>query len=136
MPTLRKQTESALDLLDLRPGQVLIDLGAGDGRVAIAAARRGLNVIGYELNPVLWLVARSRALPYGKQVKIRYGDFWRIRVPACDAVFVFGINRIMGKLESKLHKELQKDTKVISFTFQFPHEKPVEEREGLFLYRF
>jgi ribosomal protein L11 methylase PrmA len=53
LPTLRPQITMALDMLDLKKGQTLLELGSGDGRVMMAAAERGWNVIGYELNPLL-----------------------------------------------------------------------------------
>jgi hypothetical protein len=57
VPTLPKQREAALDLLKLKPGQTLIDLGCGDGAMLIAAAKRGINSVGYEINPLLALIA-------------------------------------------------------------------------------
>ncbi|HEU4984185.1 MAG TPA: class I SAM-dependent methyltransferase, partial [Nitrososphaera sp.] len=53
LPTLRRNIDAALDLLDLKPGQTMLDLGSGDGRVLVAAAKRGINVVGIELSPVL-----------------------------------------------------------------------------------
>lgn len=53
LPTLKPQIKIALDMLDLQPGQTLIEIGSGDGRVLKAAAERGWNAVGYELNPVL-----------------------------------------------------------------------------------
>ncbi len=55
LPTMRKNMVPALDLLDLAPGQTLLELGAGDGRVARAAAERGLKVVGFEINPIFMI---------------------------------------------------------------------------------
>jgi precorrin-6B methylase 2 len=57
VPTLHKQREIALDLLKLKPGQTLIDLGCGDGAMLIEAAKRGIKVVGYEINPLLVFIA-------------------------------------------------------------------------------
>ena len=136
LPTLKKQTEIALDLLDLKTGQTLIDLGAGDGRVAIAAARRGIRVVGYELNPLLWLIASVRTLRYRDLVTMRLADFWNVKLNSCDGVFIFGIERIMPRLETKLQHELKGGTKVVSFTFRLPNSKEIKNVNGLYLYRF
>ncbi len=57
VPTLKKQVEDALDLADVKPGECLVELGSGDGRVLIAAAKRGCSCIGYELNPIMFVIS-------------------------------------------------------------------------------
>ena len=52
LPTLRPQVETALELVNLMPGQTLLELGCGDGKVLVAAAQTGLHAVGYELNPL------------------------------------------------------------------------------------
>src|SRR5215813_12979466 len=79
LPTLQPQITAALDLLDLKPGQTMLELGCGDGRVLIAAAERGIVAVGYELNPLLAAVAWLRTRRYGKQVKVLCGDYWRLK---------------------------------------------------------
>jgi precorrin-6B methylase 2 len=75
VPTLHKQREIALDLLKLKPGQTLIDLGCGDGAMLIEAAKRGIKVVGYEINPLLVFIAWARTRRYSKNVKIIRGNF-------------------------------------------------------------
>ena len=53
LPTLDNRTKDALDLLDLKPGDHLLELGSGDGRLLREAAKRGIRSTGYELNPLL-----------------------------------------------------------------------------------
>jgi SAM-dependent methyltransferase len=60
VPTPPEVVEAMLDLAQLKPGEQVIDLGSGDGRIAIAAARRGARALGVERNARL--VARSRTL--------------------------------------------------------------------------
>ncbi|MEX1059039.1 MAG: hypothetical protein WEC17_01255, partial [Candidatus Saccharimonadales bacterium] len=67
LPTLKKQNSEALDLLDLKAGQVFVDLGCGDGRLLAIAASRGLNAVGYELNPFLAFYAWLRTRRYGRR---------------------------------------------------------------------
>jgi 16S rRNA A1518/A1519 N6-dimethyltransferase RsmA/KsgA/DIM1 with predicted DNA glycosylase/AP lyase activity len=78
LPTLRQQVKAALELADLKPGDTLLELGCGDGKVVLAAAKQGINVIGYELNPILALVAWSRTRRYSKNVKIICGQRLRL----------------------------------------------------------
>src|SRR5690242_4404691 len=76
VPTLKSHVAVSLDLLSLAPGQTMIELGCGDGRVVLAAAKRGYNVIGYELNPCLAVIAWVRTIGYRKQVTIIWGNFF------------------------------------------------------------
>lgn len=137
VPTMRRQTDAALDLLDLKPGQTLLELGSGDGRVARRAAERGLRVIGYELNPFLVIWARIANYRYRKQVKIIWGDYWRFDWPHADGVFVFLIDHFMEKLDKKIIQQYKNQpVKLVSFAFRIPHKEPVEVKRGVFLYKY
>jgi 16S rRNA A1518/A1519 N6-dimethyltransferase RsmA/KsgA/DIM1 with predicted DNA glycosylase/AP lyase activity len=136
LPTLDKQVSLALDMADLRPGETLLELGCGDGKVLIAAARRGWKAVGYELNPLLVLVCLWRTRHYRKLVKVRMQDFWTTDWPPAQAVFVFALQRRMQQLDTKLKDYEHKPLKVISFAFTMPDKKPVKQEAGLSLYRY
>ena len=139
LPTLKKQTQQALDLLDLTPGQTLLELGCGDGRVARAAAARGIRVIGYELNPILVLIATINTLKYRKLVTIRLGNFWQSEWPQADAIFVFLLDKYMKKLDKKIIQQRakqQQPIRLLSFTFKIPGREPTTQKGGLFLYKY
>lgn len=135
VPILKKSRSDLFDMIDLRPGATIIDLGSGDGAFALEAARRGYKVIGYEINPILVAIARLRLLKYRKTVKIYLRDFWRIELPEADAIYVFLIDRYMQKLGDKLNKELKKPTLVVSHVFKIPGMKPVKENQNTVVYK-
>jgi hypothetical protein len=135
LPTKRRQVATTLELLKLKPGQTLIDLGSGDGTVLLAAAKQGIKGIGYELNPVLCAIAWLRLWRYRRLVTIRLGDFWLSRLPECDGVFVFLIEHRMAQLRRKLETELTRPTMLASYTFELPGYQPVAERDGVRLYK-
>jgi SAM-dependent methyltransferase len=137
LPTRRKQVIEALDLLNLKKGEVFVDLGSGDGAVLVEAARRGLICYGYELNPFLWLVAKLRTLVYGKSVQIYCRNFWKIRLPEqTKGVYVFLLDKYMPKLDAKLAKELRPGACLVSYTFQIPGRSPVVTKDALYLYKY
>jgi SAM-dependent methyltransferase len=145
LPTLGKQVGSALDLINLEPGQTLLELGCGDGKVLIAAAERGWRVVGYELNPLMAGIAwwRTRRYHASGQVKVVWGDFWRAEWPQSEGIFVFLLDRYMEKLDKNIvqyyaryGKYKGKRVKVISFAFQIPGKVPIAEKDGLFLYEY
>jgi len=140
LPTLKKQVEAGLDLLDLEPGETLLELGCGDGRVLKAAARKNLKAVGYELNPILALIARLHTWRYRKHVKVIWGDYWRVTWPPADGIFVFLLDKYMIKLDKKITQNCQqkrrKPIKLVSFAFQIPHKRLVAQRHGLYLYEY
>lgn len=136
LPTLSPQIKIALDLADLKPGQTLLELGSGDGRVLLAAAERGINVVGYELNPLLALFSWLRTRKYGRQVRVVWGNFWKQDLPPADAIFTFLLNRYMAKLDSKIEQECVRPVKLVSFAFEIPGRKPLKQRAGVFLYQY
>ncbi len=137
LPTLKKQTDDALDLLDLKPGQTLLELGSGDGRVMLAAAKRGLHVVGYELNPLLCIVSMFVTIRYRKQITVVWGDFWKKQWPAADGIFVFLLDKYMEKLNNKIIQEQKgKKVKLVSFAFTIKDKKPTKTKKGLYLYQY
>ncbi len=136
LPTLKKQINVSLELADLEKGQTLLELGCGDGRVLIAAAHLGLNAIGYELNPFLAFVAWARTRRYRRQVKIVIGNYWTKKWPQTDAIFVFLIDKYMKKLDNKCMQYPYKPLKLVSFAFQIPDKTPVQQKDGIYLYKY
>lgn len=135
VPTKKQQIEAALDLLALKPGQTLYDLGAGDGRVAVAAAKRGLKVRGYELNFLLFVVALIRTHAFRSHVTIRWANYWRADLSAADGVFIFSAEAFMKRLDQKLGKA-GKRIRLASFAFRIPGKTPVREKSGVYLYQY
>lgn len=135
MPTLRDSANKALDMLDLKPGQTLIELGSGDGVVLKLAAQRGLNVVGYELNPFLVIISRLRTFRYRRQVKVVWRDFWKADLTGADGVFVFLLDKFMDNLDRKIGTEAQgKKIKLVSHAFKIAGKKPARKSGALFLY--
>jgi len=135
LPTLQKQKQTALDLLDLKKGQRLLELGSGDGRVARAAAERGICVTGYELNPILALYSYFHTFRYRSKVRIIWGNYWQEKWPPADAIYVFSHTNYMKRLDDKITARHRK-IKLASVTFKVPGKKPVKAENGVFLYQY
>lgn len=136
LPTLKVRVPEALDLINLKPGQTLIELGSGDGRVLKMAAERGIHGVGYELNPLLVVYSKILTFRHRKQVKIIWGNFWRKKLPQADGIFVFLLQPYMEKLDTKIVQEFARGTKLVSFAFTINSRKPVREVNGLYLYKY
>lgn len=137
LPTRKTQAKEALDLLDLKEGDVFVDLGSGDGAVLIEAASRGLMCYGYELNPFVWFVSKLRTRKFGSHVKIYCKNFWNEPLPKnTKGVFVFLLDKYMTKLDAKLSSELAEDSRLVSYTFKIPGKKPTVINRALFVYEY
>lgn len=135
-PSLRPHLRAALKLLDLKKGQVVYDLGCGDGRFLKAAAKKGIRAVGYELNPFMFAYSWLTTRRYRRLVKVRYGNFWRADLSDADAVFVFLLDKYMGRLDELIKKSGKKHLKLASHTFKIPGKKPAAEEYGVYLYKY
>jgi hypothetical protein len=138
VPTLKPQVEQALDMLNLQPGETLLELGCGDGVVLLAAARRNLKAVGYELNPLMALVAWWRTRRYHKdgQVRIICGNFWRAQWPPAEGIFTFLLQKYTARLDTKIIQYPSKPIRLVSFAFTIPNREPVHTAKGLYLYEY
>jgi len=151
LPTLAPQVKTALNMLDLQPGQTVIELGCGDGKVLIAAAQRGWKAVGIELNPILVLVCIIRTWRYRRLVTVKWGNYWDLGLwPPAEAIFGFVLPKYMSKLDTsigawkaglkdaRVHEKARnpKVVKVTSFAFKIPNKRVVREDEGVFLYEY
>ncbi|XP_025061361.1 protein FAM173B isoform X5 [Alligator sinensis] len=125
VPATSTQIENVLKMLQCRNGS-LVDIGSGDGRIVIAAAKEGFRAVGYELNP--WLVWYSRYCAWREGVhhdaKFYISDLWKVRFSQYTNVVIFGVPQLMPQLEKKLEDELEHDARVIACRFPFPHWMP------------
>ena len=136
LPTRRRNINAALDLLALQPGRTLLELGSGDGRVMLAAARRGWNVVGIELNPALVLISKIATWRYRKQVRILWGNYFSVVWPPADGIFTFMLGRQMAKLDDRIQAWPHKPVKLASFAFEIPGKNPIGTKDGVFLYSY
>ncbi len=136
VPTLKLNLKTALDLLDLQPGQTLLDLGSGDGRVLIAAAQRGLNAVGIEVSPMLVLISRIRTWRYRKQIKIIWGNYFLTPWPEADGIFGFIIQYQMRRLDKRIEDWHTHPVRMASFAFKFPDKKSIKAEDAIYLYEY
>lgn len=138
VPTLSNQAKIAMDMIDLKPGQTLLELGCGDGKILLAAAERGWNVVGIELNPILVVVCWLRTRRYGGRVKVVWGNLWQSeKWPNADGIFVFILQKHMPRLDSLVSGWRHRPVRLVSFAFTFPDKRPKRsDKRGVYLYEF
>lgn len=141
VPSKPQIVSAMLDLVNLKKGELLYDLGSGDGRVLIAAAQRGIQAKGIEINPFAVLLSLILAFfnGVGSRIGVKWGNYWSTPLSGADGVVVYGLPTIMPRLSLKLRKELKKGTPVVSNSFQIPELKLVKSVkmgfDTLYLYK-
>ena len=137
VPTPRDHTKEAIDILKVKPKDIFIDLGSGDGRLLIFAAKRGAYVIGWEINPFLVLYSRWRLLVAGlsKQSNVYWGDYRKASLRKATCIFIYALPKFMVALEEKTRNELQSNCRIVVYKFAFPHwKKSKQTQSGLYYY--
>lgn len=139
LPTFKDQQTLALNMLDLKKSQAVLDIGSGDGRFLRAAAKRGLIAYGIEANPILVLISYIVTWRYRKLVHIKWGNMWQTDWPEVQGIYAFLHTRFMHKLDTKLVSEYTSNGKHVllaSYAFTIPNKKPIKELGALFLYKY
>jgi len=117
-----------LDLAELKPGETFYDLGSGDGRVVIEAARRGARAFGVEMNMTLIDESRRHAIKHGlgDSAKFIEGNIFDVDLSEADVVTMYLLTLSNEKLRPKLERELKVGARVV--THDFPLAWKVEKR--------
>ena len=139
LPTPMRVVYKLLDMAEVGPGDLVYDLGCGDGRLIIAAARRyGARAVGIEIHPlrVLWCQALITVLGLRGRVQVVRGDFFTQDLSDADVVTCYLLQGTNNKLEGKFKQELDPSTRVVSKRFTFPglHLVRQDDRDRLYLY--
>jgi len=128
VPARRRDIQRILQLSELKNSEKFYDLGCGDGRVALYAARKmpGARVIGIELAPPLWAWCALRKLAGSiGNVKFKLKSLFKEDLSDADVIYIFGMPKtIKAKVKRKLEKELKPGARVLSYAFQIDGWKP------------
>ena len=137
VPSTRKTVESMLEMAEVTPDDVVYDLGCGDGRTVITAARSyGARAVGIEIDPLryLWCQIAITVLGLRNQVQIIFGNFFDQDLSEATVVTCYLLQSTNPDLESKFHAELTPGTRIVSNTFSFRSLQRVRQSNNAQLY--
>lgn len=136
LPTSRQHVKEMIELAQPQKGELLIDLGSGDGRILYEAAKSGCNCLGIEINPLLYwwsrLITKLKKL---SNIHIRREDLWQTDLRLANILTLFFIAPKMDKLHAKIQREMRPGSRVVSYGFKFPNWQPIEKRDKIYLYK-
>ncbi len=135
LPTFKKDLERIFRIVKIPTKSLVIDLGSGDGKMLVIAAKKGYRVIGYEINPILWLISNLRLFKY-PNAKVKLKSLWRADVSDADLVFTFLLTKYMPKLEKKLQSEMKANSYFASYVFELPNIEVTKKTNNTHFYRF
>ena len=132
VPTPPEVVKAMLQLAEVRAGDVLIDLGCGDGRIVVdAALEYGARGIGYDLNPERIKEANENASKAGVQNSVRFvqKNLFEADIHEATVVTLYLLPTVNEKLKPRLLAELKPGTRVVSHAFDMGDWKPDKQVE-------
>ena len=130
VPTTEQAVEAMLKLADVKKTDVVYDLGCGDGRIVIAAAKKfQAHAVGIDINPVRIGEAKANAKTAGVEDLVRFeeNDLFQADFREATVVTLFLLPNINLKLRPKLMADLKPGTRIVSNTFDMGDWKAEKE---------
>jgi predicted RNA methylase len=127
-PTPQTVVDQMLTIAQVRPGEMVYDLGCGDGRIVIAAARQfKARAVGIEIRRDIYerTLAKVASLGLGDQVQIVQGNILRYDLSPADVVTLYLLTSSNERLKPALLKYLKPSARVVSHDFEIKGWKPV-----------
>ena len=138
-PTSKILVRKMLEIAEVNSEDILYDLGSGDGRIIIEAARRyHANAVGIEADPLRYIWSKLMILLYGvnQKVKVIWGNFFNKDLTSATIVTLFLSSKANQQLKTKLQNELKPGTRIVSYYWTFHEWEPVKEdkKDKIYMY--
>jgi SAM-dependent methyltransferase len=125
VPTPMDAVERILLLAKIKSGEKVYDIGCGDGRMVYLAAKEyGADATGFELSPLVYVIARIRHFFWRSKAKIHFANFKRRDLSGADVIVCYLLPETLTRLQEKLDKEVKKGARIISYAFPIGNWTP------------
>ena len=137
-PSKDEIVDQMLKLAKVTSKDTVVDIGSGDGRILIAAAKMGAKAIGYEINPLL--VKKSRRLikeaGLEKLVTVFGKSFWKADLSKVTVITVYLFPEFMNRLQKMIEKKIKNPIRVVANNYPFNKKKADKTFKKIYLYNF
>ena len=124
VPCKSTDLDQLIKLAHLKTTEVFVDLGAGNGKTVIAAARAGATAHGYEISLIPYIIARIKIIFLPKNIRDRvffhYKSLWNAELKNFDCIYLFLMPKILPRLVKKIQTECKPGTKIICYVWPLP----------------
>ncbi|MGH7826235.1 MAG: class I SAM-dependent methyltransferase [Candidatus Binatia bacterium] len=138
VPTPQEVVDKMIELAGVKKGDTVYDLGSGDGRIVITAAKKGARAVGFEIDPDLVKESRENIKKAGVQqrAEIRHQDILTVDLSPASVVTMYLLPDVNLKLKPKVLSQLKPGSRVVSHAFDMGDWKPdkVERVDGRTIY--
>jgi ribosomal protein L11 methylase PrmA len=136
MPTHADLVQAVMKLAAIKPSDRVVDLGSGDGRLVLAAAKQGAKeAVGYEIDGWNVIRARREAKRMGiTTARFKTESFWKASLRDVDVVLVYGLPPYMNRLAEKCRTELRPGARIVSLMYELPGWKASQSLQNIHLY--
>jgi len=132
VPTPQEVVDAMLTLAEVKKGDTVYDLGCGDGRIVITAAKKfGANAVGIDIDPERIQEANANARREGVagKVSFRQEDLFQADIKNASVVTLYLLSTLNQKLKPKLMADLKPGTRIVSHAFDMGDWKPEKESD-------
>lgn len=133
IPSKKDSVKTMIKVASLKPGERVVDIGSGDGRLVFAAAKTGAEAIGYEVSWPAWAWSRLLQIVGGRGGKLIRANAFKVSLKDADVVFCYLFPDTMVKLKPKLEAELPPHARIISNRFPIPGWPVAKQESQVFL---
>ncbi len=138
VPSPQPVVDKMIELAGVKKGDVVFDLGSGDGRIVIAAAKKGARAVGFDIDPDLVAESRANIKKAGIQdaAEIRNQDILTVDLSPASVVTLYLLPDVNLKLKPNLLSQLKPGSRVVSHSFDMGDWKPdkMERVDGRTIY--
>jgi predicted RNA methylase len=129
-PSSKKIIDTVIEFAGIRKNDVFYDLGSGDGRILVEAAKKNIRVLGIEQNKLLnWIAKRKIERLKLKNVEIIEGNIFNQDISKATIIVAYLSISVTHKLQKKIEKEVKRGTRIILIDHSFKDWKPVKMKK-------